>query len=134
MAEYPNRTDLQNRATKVARSAAKGQTYGKATEQLRSQQMVPMASGDVVSPNRPEVGAATSIAPGSLGPLDRPTARPNEPITAGASVGPGPTAAQLGLPSALGSLNPIEEIRALYELYPNDDLAALLESAINSVV
>jgi len=134
MAEYPNRTDLQNRAQKVARSAAKGQTYGKATEQLRSQQMVPMASGDVVSPDRPAFAPGPSVAPGSFGPLTRPTERPNEPITTGANIGEGPTAAQLGLPSAFGGASPVDEIRALYEMYPNPDLAALLESAINGVV
>ena len=131
---YPNRTDLQNRAQKVARQVAKGQTYGKATEQLESQRAVPMASGDVMSPEQPVAEAAPPVLPGSLGPLDRPTERPDEPVTTGANLGAGPTAAQLGLPSAFGGLNPLDEIRALYDMYPNRDLAALLEFATNGVV
>jgi hypothetical protein len=133
MMAYPNRTDMQNTAQKVAKQAAKGQTYGKASEQMRSQSAVPMASGDVTTPSVP-VPERPSVTPGMFGRLDRPTDRPGEPVTTGVNVGPGPSGAQLGLPSALGNLSPVEEIRALYELYPNDDLAALLENAINSVV
>lgn len=127
--QYPNRTDLSNAAKKVAKMAPKGQTYGKATAQLQSQSQVPMGSGDITTP-QPET-SLPRVSPGSLGAFDRPTERPNEPITSGAPFGEGPTPAQLGMPTALGGPTPLDEIRALYQAYPNDDLAALIESAIN---
>lgn len=102
---YPNRTDIQQQPSLPAR-AAPGQTYGKATQQLNAQKIVPMAPPRVVLP--PPVappsgppGAAPQLsagaappspgpAPGQLGDLHRPTERPNEPVTAGAPVGAGP--------------------------------------------
>jgi hypothetical protein len=42
MAEYSNRTDLQNPAAKMAATAAKGQAYGEAGAQIASQQAVQM--------------------------------------------------------------------------------------------
>lgn len=131
--QYPNRTDLSNPAQKVAKMAPKGQTYGQATQQLASQSAVPMASGDITTPAPPQP-ETPRVAPGSLGAFDRPTDRPDEPITTGAPFGPGANPAQLGMPSAMGGPNPIDEIRALYQMYPNEDLAALLDSAINKAL
>lgn len=57
-------------------------------------------------------------------PLDAPTARPNEPLTAGVDIGPGPGAAPMSQPTS----DPlIKELRAVYLAFPNEDLRELLE-------
>jgi hypothetical protein len=122
MAEYSNRTDLQNPAAKMAATAAKGQAYGEAGAQIASQQAVPMGAPptDMVSPG---------IAPGSMGGLTRPTERPAEPITAGADFGPGPNMAQAGIVTTLPGFNEtLEELKVLFRQYPNDDLAGLISA------
>jgi hypothetical protein len=122
MADYPNRSDLQNPAAKMAATAAKGQAYGEAGAQIASQQAVPMGAPptDMVSPG---------IAPGSMGGLTRPTERPAEPITAGADFGPGPNMAQAGIVTTLPGFNEtLEELKVLFRQYPNDDLAGLLSA------
>jgi len=57
--------------------ASTGQQYGKATEQLESQEMIPLPQN--VEP---------SVRPGSAGPLLRPTEFPNQPISAPMSDNP----------------------------------------------
>jgi hypothetical protein len=125
MAEYSNRTDLQNPAAKMAATAAKGQAYGEAGAQIASQQAVPMGASptDMVS---------TGIAPGSMGALDRMTERPSEPLTAGADFGVGPNMMQAGIPvSAPGFNEVIEELTVLYRQFPNEDLANLISAIQN---
>lgn len=103
--QYSNRSDLQN-APRLAPTANVGQPYGTATEQLSRQQEIPLG--------RPP----TPI------PLSSPSARPNEPIQSGLPIGPGPGPEA----AALSSPDPVEmTIRALYEAFPNRDLAALIE-------
>jgi hypothetical protein len=48
--------------------------------------MAPGGGGQGLSPG----AAAPFLPPGSLGSLERPTERPDEPVTAGAAGGPGP--------------------------------------------
>lgn len=116
--QYPNRSDL--RGGKPAKMTAKGQTYGKATEQMKSQQTVPMASAPTDTSPR--------IAPGSMGAFNRPTERPDEPVTAGASFGPGRTPTTAFAPPTQDSV--VIELRALYAAYPSDELADMLDSYI----
>lgn len=136
MAEYPNRTDLQNKAQKVAKAAAKGQTYGAAGEQLAAQSMVPMASGDVTTP--PVAAAAPQqqaprAVPGMRGDFYRPTEAPMEPITAGMNMGPGINSLQAGIPQAFTESDVVLNMRALYAAFPSDDLAELIDFAANGV-
>ena len=112
-----NRFDLQNPAAKVAKSAAKGQTYGKATEQLRSQSAVPMGA----PPS--DVSASRVAKPISL---TAPTERPDEPITAGANFGPGPNMYQAGIPMVNDTHLAMQEIRQIAMMFPNEDLEDLL--------
>ena len=113
---YPQRTDLNSPAEKIARTAAKGQTYGKATEQLEAQKAVPMGAAPAdVSASR---NVRTAPSPGSLGDLARPTERPYEPIL---------TPGQMPVASALSDPT-LEELKVLYQNFPNDDLAALISS------
>ena len=119
--QYSNRTDLQNPAKKMAVSAAKGQTYGEAGKQLAAQRAVPMAApAPAPRPRNP-------VAPGSMGAFNRDTTAPDEPVTAGANVGPGPNAFQAGImaPAMMG--NPVlQELIVLNQLFPNDDLKNLI--------
>jgi len=124
---YPNRTDLQNPAKKVAVQAAKGQTYGKSAAQMESQRAVPM--GPSPPAMQPQSAPKRAIAPGGLGNFSRPTDNPNEPLTAGANFGPGPNAMQAGIPlNQSGSNNVLSELTQLYHAFPNDDLADLIDS------
>jgi hypothetical protein len=127
--QYPNRSDLRNPAKKIAAKAAPGQTYGEAGKQVAAQRAVPMAAPptDVAPSPQPQ---QPRMAPGSMGPLSRPTERPNEPVTAGAPFGPGRTQ-QLGGYIGPRNSDPIlDELRALYATYPSDELADMLDSYI----
>lgn len=114
--QYPNRTDLQNPAQKIARQAAKGQQYGQATQQMKSQQAVPMgAAPSDVAPTAPR----PRPTPGGLGALDRPSERPNDPLAP----------MYQNTPLMFSASDPVlDEISMLYAQYPNDDLAALLSA------
>ena len=108
-----------------AMMAARGQTYGKRKEQMDAQRAVPMGRSPVEAP---QVVRPRPAAPGSL---TGPTARPNEPITAGAPFGPGPGPMGAGIPMMTpGQNNVIEELKSIYQRFPNDDLAHLLDSFI----
>jgi hypothetical protein len=103
-ANYSNRSDLQN-APRLAPTAQTGQPYGTAGQQLDAQSVLPMAPPPIS--------------------LSAPTTRPNEPVTSGLPTGPGPGPEVL---SNAQSPDPtIAELRALYALYPNRELAEILE-------
>jgi hypothetical protein len=62
-----------------------------------------------------------------MGAFNRDTTAPDEPVTAGANVGPGPNAFQAGImaPAMMG--NPVlQELIVLNQLFPNDDLKNLI--------
>ncbi len=111
-------SDIQAGTNRVAIQAATGQTYGKATEQMNAQRAVPMGTPPT-EVQRP--------VPGTLGSLTRPTERPMEPITAGAPFGMGPSPVGAGIPQPAGD-NALEELRMIYQMFPNDDLADLIDS------
>jgi hypothetical protein len=124
--EYPNRSDLRNPAKKIAKTAVKGQAYGKAGEQLASQSAVPMAPSPSAMVPAPQ---APAIQPGGLGAFSRPTERPNEPVTAGASFGPGPTPGrEFIVPVAADAV--LNELRGLYQAFPIPELADMLDSYV----
>lgn len=85
-ASYGNRSDLQQGPRALPVQTATGQEYGKATEQREAQQAVPMASGPLGDP----MASAQAFNPPPVVPMGAPTARPDEPITAGIPTGPGP--------------------------------------------
>jgi len=115
--QYPNRSDL--RGGKVAKQAATGQTYGEAGQQMAAQSAVPMG--------RPPT-ERNVVAPGQMGGFTRPTERPDEPLTAGASFGPGPTPRTQYAPPTSDSV--LMELRALYTAYPSEELADMLDSYV----
>ena len=100
--------------------AARGQTYGKRKEQMDAQQAVPMrrAQGDVAGAQAAKQ-YARPMAPGSL---FEPTARPNEPITAGAPFGAGPGPAAAGIPMITPEQQAVQQLRQIAIAYQLDDL------------
>ena len=121
--QYPNRSDLRNPATRQVRFT--GQTYGQASQQAAAQQAVPPGSAPA-QVQAQQMAAQQAPRPGAR-PLLRPTERPTEPITAGADFGPGPNAQQAGiLPRQLPVDDTMEQLRALYLAFPNEDLADML--------
>lgn len=82
-------------------SAAPDQAYGDKKAQLDAQRIAPMAG---TAPMPRAASPAPSGSPASGGgapitPFGAPTARPNEPITAGVDIGAGPGSSALALPS-----------------------------------
>lgn len=120
---YPNRSDLRNPANKVAKMTAKGQTYGKASQQLAAQEAVPMAAP-------PTTPSPARVAPGGLGDFTRPTERPEEPATFGSMVGPGPGPEVLGIrpsvPATGSKRDLVERVRAIADVFPSPVLLAFL--------
>lgn len=128
--QYPNRSDLRNPAKKPARMVVPGQTYGEGAAQMRSQQAVPMASAPTDAPPA-DMSQIAGPVPGALGPLDRPSERPDEPITAGipSGAGPGPEALVTPMPDSIqpGSREMlIDQVRYAYSKYPNPAVFQLL--------
>lgn len=122
--QYSNRSDLRNSA-KLPAKAATGQTYGEAGKQIAAQKVVPMAA-----PPAPAAPQQPRVAPGQLGPLTRPTERPDEPVTAGAPFGPGRTQQLGGYIGPRNSDPVLDELRAIYAVAPNDALADMIDSYI----
>jgi len=127
--QYPNRSDLRNPAKKVAVQAAPGQTYGEAGKQMAAQRAVPMAAPPTDNTPTPEP-QQPRVSPGAMGPLNRPTERPNEPVTAGAPFGPGRNQPIGGYIGPRNSDPVLDELRALYATFPSDELADMLDSYI----
>ena len=123
MAEYPNRSDLRNPATRQVRFT--GQTYGEGAQQARSQQAVAPGSAPA-QVQAQQMAAQQAPRPGAK-PLLRPTERPDEPITAGANFGAGPNAMQAGImPRIVPVDETMEQLKVLYQMFPNPDLADLI--------
>jgi hypothetical protein len=117
---YPERTDLNQAVRTVP-----GQPYGQAGAQQAAQQAIPQPQTPVVQAS-PAPTAAPFAAPES-GMLHAPTARPDEPVTAGLPVGAGPG------PEALGALGrPDDQVLAnLYAAYrtaPTEGLRQLIQT------
>lgn len=126
---YPNRKDL---AQPVTVTPAK--TYGDRQAAMAQQQAIPLpkrvgeqiAGGAPSASGNPPVGAGGNPGevPGGIPPglgYHDPTARPNEPVTAGLSTGPGPG------PSPTMHRDPeTDALRTIYQMHPSNDLLALI--------
>jgi hypothetical protein len=124
--DYSNRSDLRDAATRTARFT--GQTYGQAGQQQAAQQAVrPGASPTSVQAQQM---AARRVAPGQRS-LNRPTERPNEPITAGAPFGPGPGPEAISMPTRIIPRDKVlEQLVALHNAFPNDRLRRLIQNVV----
>jgi hypothetical protein len=117
-------SDIQAGTNRVAIQAATGQTYGEAGKQMAAQRAVPMGAPPTETVGQPQIRRPM---PGSLGDLTRPTERPDEPITAGADFGAGPSSLQAGiLPAPSESNDVLEQLLYLNRLYPNPDVENLI--------
>lgn len=122
--QYPNRSDLRNPATRQVRFT--GQTYGQAAQQERAQQAVAPGSAPEQVQAQQMAAQQSGPRPGER-PLLRPTERPTEPITTGADFGAGANAMEAGiLPRQLPVDDTLEQLRALYLAFPNEDLADMI--------
>lgn len=149
---HGNRTDLT--AKQPVRTAT-GQQYGEAGRQEQAQRQVPLpqqaspmartapgavpwnlsaaerTAGRTAGRSADEINArhAAAIAAGQafdFNPvgLAAPSGRPDEPITAGLPIGAGPG------PEALGMApTPLDELRAIYQRFPTEELRELIEEA-----
>lgn len=130
MADYPNRADLRNPATRKV--AFTGQTYGQAAQQAASQQAVAPGSAPAQVQAQQAAAQQTPAPRPGAKPLFRPTERPAEPITAGADFGAGPNSQQAGiLPRQIPVDDTLEQLRALFLAFPNDDLADMISKYEN---
>ena len=121
---YPNRTDMNQNRQPV--TVASGQPYGARQEQVAAQRALPLpAAPPVPAPPPPAPGAL----PGGRGPFTRPTEYPDEPLTAGMSIGPGPGPEALAMRGVTVDDQLVAQLRGLYAAYPNSDIAALLAAA-----
>lgn len=105
---YQNRTDLaapQSRPQAI--QVPTGQPYGERQANVESQQQMPLnqeqPTVSSVDPYQAAIQAAEATPFAPVG-LNAPTERPNEPVTAGLSSGPGPGPAALRAGPTLSSL------------------------------
>lgn len=108
-----------------AMMAARGQTYGKRKQQMEAQRAVPMGRSPVETQAAQTAQRPQPSLPGSF---TAPTARPNEPITAGAPFGPGPGPIAAGIPdNQQVEDDALIEMRAIYRMYPSQELADIIQ-------
>lgn len=108
---YTNRTDLAaDRAPDQPAQAKAGQTYGERGRQEQAMQALPL----------PDLAATVAALPA----LDAPTARPDEPLTAGLPFGPGPGPISRRPESGAAAL-----LRAMVAADPDPELFELLAEA-----
>jgi len=105
-----------------AMMAARGQTYGKATQQLEAQRAVPM--------RRPptDIQARQTARQAPLPDFFGETTRPEEPITAGAPFGAGPGPMAAGIPMMTRNESVLNELRQAAMITADDDLLDLLDA------
>jgi hypothetical protein len=121
------RSDLQNKAAKIGQTMTPkvppSNQYGESARLMRGLRDVPASAPPTESaqqqPNRPQ--------PGNVVDILAPTARPNEPITAGADIGPGINSLQAGIPLANPQNDAVIELRNIARFYPNSGIADLLD-------
>jgi len=105
-------------------STASNQQYGMRLAQQKAQQAVPMGQSPTTVPSPTQ---RPRTAPGTLTPLTAPTARPNEPITAGANFGAGPNAMGAGIMPVIEPADDVlNKLMYLNTMYPNPDLQNLI--------
>lgn len=127
-AAYQNRTDLNAAPAQPVRVAT-GQAYGVAGAQAASQQAVPLPAQAVpaAAPVNAHEAAAAYQMP-AFGPFDRPTERPDEPLTHGAPTGPGAGPEIIpgvgGAPAGMAGL-----LRTIAGAVGSSDLEALAQRA-----
>ena len=130
-AAYQNRTDLNGPKMPIGNYAKSG-PYGTGTELQQAQQAVPVAGAPQpgIGPQQPQQGGGPQGGgpppgplPGSFGAFNRPTERPNEPITHGLPTGPGGGPEVLPQPVAKPAATLLQQMAA--SPYASDEVRAL---------
>lgn len=109
-------------------SAPSNLPYGEAKALLNQQRVSPMA-GSTPTPNAPAVPQGSDSQAVQLPQfagvgLGEPTQRPNEPITAGVNIGPGPNS--LNLPQAPNPAQGSGTMTALLQKYASTDTTGIM--------
>lgn len=112
-----NRTDLY--AAQPAKVPT-GLPYGEASQLQRSQQAAPLPAG--LDQQALEAAQATTPPP----PITAPSDRPEEPLTAGLTSGPGAGPEILGTQPGM---SPLDQLRGLYGAHPAPEIAAIIAYA-----
>jgi len=112
-ATYANRADLNGSADATYGDGVNAETVKAATPNTTSAPAPTMGGGQPMVP------------PGAIGPLDAPSDRPAEPLTAGLPIGPGasPQGGGFAVDDAL------YDLRALAQRYPYRELLRLIALA-----
>lgn len=117
-------------------STAPGQDYGAQTDQMNQQRVEPMAGQAPLPPPAapgapaPDAGQAPPQYGG--GAFNAPSARPGEPVTAGAAIGPGPGPEALNFQPQEPGAGTGQMTQLLQKLSPTDTtgiLGQLLQAA-----
>lgn len=136
--KYAKRTDG---GPAQAMSAAPDQPYGQITADMNAQRIAPMGAAAPAPPAaQPSAGPPTGAggAPPTLqqyqgGPLDAPSQRPGEPVTAGMPFGPGAGPEALSAPTPAPQQGPVGSMTATIQKYAPADatgaIAQLLQAA-----
>jgi hypothetical protein len=106
----------------------KSDYYGEGVQNAELKAAAPLARTPDV---RPTSASAMGMAPSQLEPvtpLYAPSQRPDEPITSGIAMGPGPGPEILGMPQQTESLSSILAQMVQYDT--NGEIAALYEQAV----
>ena len=134
-------TSPQNNPANISATGGRGQSgtqparyisglgYGQGQATMQQQQSAPMAATPATGGSG-NVGTAAAAMLPSIVPLDAPTQRPDEPVTAGSDLGAGPNSSALNLPAmaAPQAETPIQMLQALYMQDPtNEDVRYILE-------
>ena len=103
-------------ATQAARYVP-GLPYGEGQALMQTQQSAPLAAAPSIEQSGMPSGLASAAASQPLTPLNAPSARPGEPVTAGADMGAGPGSEVLGLPNNAALMNQDVQNMAKYIPY-----------------
>lgn len=110
---YSNRTDLNQPAPAVNFDGGYGDDTAMAA--VQANRAAPAAVAPIPTTAPPPMRAVT--------PLDAPDDRPDEPVTSGLPLGPGPGPEAIGLDPDTSVL---AELRAIYARYPHPDILDLI--------
>lgn len=106
--------------------------YGEAATYMDLQRSAPLAQSPAPGQSSVTGGSASGVSP--VIPLNAPTTRPNEPITAGSNFGPGPGPEILGpQPTSAepGFLSARQQLAALAQQNPDNTALAYLNARVN---
>lgn len=111
-------------------SAAPDQAYGDKTAQMNQQRIAPMGGATPMPPAAQAASGGAAAGPQlpaySGGDFAGPSSRPNEPITAGVDIGPGPGSAALNLPMSTGGPQGTGQMTALLQRLSASDATGIL--------